>query len=300
MNMKRLHYIICLLLFFLSVPQDAVSVNVENDDLQLQLPMPPSELREPCERASWLAEHYWDNLDFAADTSRIAAERFLEQNFSTWADLLNHVADTVSRRIAADTLVAKASRNHNSLLRLTDIADDYLYNPQSPFADEAKYRLWVESLLRSGSLDATESIRPSIQLEEMNVNPVGGKANDIPLLLTDGSRKKLYSLIDPDRSTLLFFYDPDCHDCTEAIPALEAMELSADAPAIIAVCVEGDMSDWETKRATMPDEWTHVYAADILSQSLDEPGPYILPVMPTLYLLSPDGKILSKNVRLPK
>ncbi len=304
--MKHLQLLICLLVSFLTAAPAAFSnPEPQSSSLQLELPRPPASLTTPGERASWLSLHYWDNLDFVNDSGRAESQPFLESNFSTWADLLDHVTDTMARKKSVEGLVVKASTNPDALAKLVEIAEIYLYDPRSPFADEGKYRLWVETLLKSGGLDDIESIRPSMQLEEMKVNPVGGKASDFSLTLPDGSRRTLYDIVGEisqgiadNRDILLFFYDPDCHDCSEAIPVLAAMENNdPDSPAIVAVCVEGTEEDWATKRSTMPAQWVHAYAADILSQSLDEQGPYILPVMPTFYLVSPDGTIKTKNWR---
>lgn len=294
-NMKRLYILFCLL-FLNTYVFLAFAQTVEDGDMQLELPHPPSDIKIPAQRAEWLSEHYWDNLDFSSDTLRSQSRDFMEQNFSTWIDLLGHV-DMSHRDKPIKQLIDKASFNHSSLMMLVDIAEEYLYIPHSPYADEAKYKLWTEILLKSSKLSDIEQYMLKTQLEEMNVNPVGGKATDIEVEVSDGSVNNLLSFLATDRPTVLFFYDPDCHDCSAAVPQLTDIGLRYDAPAIIAVCCEGSEADWERKRSIMPDSWTHVYAADKLSQYLDEEGPYILPAMPTFYLLDSEGTILSKNWR---
>lgn len=205
--------------------------------------------------------------------------------------------DDCARYAAVVATVDSLAKDHDALLRVSDMAEALLYDPSSPDADEALYRLWVVSLIERGGLTDVEKVRPMAQIEEMAKNAAGTKAADAEVELPDGSAASLLSLLGKEGDTLVLFYDPDCDHCEEVISSLREGGMTESASRILAVCVEGDRDTWIDKIQEMPADWTHAYATPTLGADADEEI-YVLRMMPTAYLISPEGIVVKKNLRL--
>lgn len=205
--------------------------------------------------------------------------------------------DSVGRADAIERLVVEVSREgREALVRISERAEAMWYDPESTEMDEGLFQMWLKRLVESPLLSDVDKVRPLSQLEEMGKNPVGQPATDIEVECADGSRVSLMSLLAKDGNTLVVFYDPDCDHCDEVIERVSG-EGYRDAERIVSVCVEGDSERWHERLMTMPAEWVNVYGATTLGMDAEEEV-YVLRSMPTVYLISADGIVVAKNIRL--
>ena len=108
---------------------------------QAQFPFPelPATLTEPEARKSYLLTHYWERFDFA-DTTLVNNRDVTEQGFVNFIALL---ADGTSQedliRKSFENWCRKFVSSEYASLKLMDMADSYLYNPNSPFYNEYLY-----------------------------------------------------------------------------------------------------------------------------------------------------------------
>ena len=108
---------------------------------QFSFPFPsiPVTLTEPEARKSYLLTHYWDKFDFA-DTTLVNNRDVTEQGFVNFIALL---ADGTSQedliRKSLENWCRKFVSSEYASLKLMDMADSYLYNPNSPFYNEYLY-----------------------------------------------------------------------------------------------------------------------------------------------------------------
>ena len=110
-------------------PSDTVA------QVQTRFPYPeiPSVLTTPEDRKAYLLTHYWERFDFA-DTALVAERDITEQGFVDFIALLADGQTT-------DALAKESMENWcggfipqaQARRTMTGLADDYLYNPNSPF-----------------------------------------------------------------------------------------------------------------------------------------------------------------------
>ena len=171
-----------------SVKQDTVGVQI-----QTQFPFPeiPATLTEPEARKAWLLIHYWEQFDFA-DSTLVNNRDVTEQGFVNFIALLadDTTPEDLTRESLENWCAGFVGKDHACRV-LTKTADDYLYNPNSPFYNEALYGMYLEALL--GKLPQTDAMRSAyrFKLELVKRNNVGDKATDFTYYQPDGTRRTL-------------------------------------------------------------------------------------------------------------
>ena len=251
---------------------------------ELALPPIPDTLREPRLRAGYLLEHFWDAMEFA-DTLRSRDRDFMEQNFVNFAGLFPH-ADTAVLPRAVDNLVRRAEADPGAYRLLAEIAEKYLYEPGSPMACEDYFILFLERFVDGPVFDAYERLRPAYLLEAARKNRPGTTAADFAYATPDGGRRTLRAT--PGERLLLLFYDPGCDHCRDdGIRRL----VRTGGLTLLALCTDGDRAAWRRSTGEFPPDWIAGFDTDdIVGREL-----YVLPSMPTLYLLDRDKRVLLKE-----
>ena len=112
----------------------------------LELPVPdiPDSITQPERRAAYAARRWWDALDFAND-SRSLDTAFIEQNFVNFMTVLANT-DTLSQQRAVDRLLSSAQHSPQAWSLMTEVAEKYLYDPNSPFRSDELYIPFLREL----------------------------------------------------------------------------------------------------------------------------------------------------------
>lgn len=275
-----------------AVTEGRENANAQAPD-ELPLAEPPATLRTPAERAAWMVAHFWDAMDFR-DTLRSRDRDFMEQQFANYLSLFPY-ADTAALRPALRRLVDGAAADSEALLLVGEIAEKYLYDPNSPMLDEGYFILFLEALVASDALDEAERIRPAYLLGAARKNRPGMPAADFAYLTRDGRRQTLRTT--PGEQTLLLFYDPDCDHCREIMQALASSPrlrraIAAGQLTVVALYADGDRAAWDRTKEQLPAEW--IVGFD--TGAIREGELYVLPAMPTLYLLDRDKRVVVKDL----
>lgn len=258
---------------------------------ELPLPAVPASLTTPEERAQWLAVHFWDALDFA-DTSLSLDTAYMEQSFANFTTVLALTADSL-RTAAVTRLMDRAGAVPAARNFLADIAERYLYDPESPVYNEELYLPFVDyEIAHSGSTPALQELRADIMK-----NRPGSAAPDFELTYADGHRARL--LRNDDAEILLIFYEPDCNVCHDTMARLAADPAVAQSIAdgtlrIVAVYQGKELAAWREHAATLPSTWEVTRDA---SGTVDRRELYLVRATPTIYLIK--GNIIrAKDLRL--
>lgn len=258
---------------------------------EIALPAVPASLTTPDERAQWLAVHYWDALDFA-HTALSLDTAYMEQSFANYTTVLALTADSV-RTAAVAALMDRAAAVPAARDFLADIAERYLYNPESPVYNEELYLHFVDyEIARNGSTTALQELRSDILK-----NRPGSEAPDIELTYADGHRSRL--LRGDDAEILLIFYEPDCNVCHDTMARLAADNTVAQGIAdgtlrIVALYLGNDIAAWRKHAATLPSSWEVTRDA---AGTVDRRELYLVRATPTIYLIK--GNIIrAKDLRL--
>lgn len=258
------------------------------------LPEIPQVLTGPEERAEYLAAHYWDNFDFT-DTTLISKPEITEQALVDFLNILPHVQIEKSRK-ALTGLMEYASSDSLMLIHFMELAEKYLYDPNSPMRNEEFYIPILNYIVSSPKLDETQKVRPQFQLERAMKNRPGEIAADFSYTLSDGSVAKMSSI--KADYTILYFNNPDCGDCKRVKDYIKHSEVfsrmakvnSIPSLRILAVYPDADIPLW--KRGDYPKLMINGFDAGqvITNQKL-----YDLKAIPALYLLDADKRVILKD-----
>ena len=273
--------------------ESAAAPDAPEPQLELPLPDVPAMLREPSLRAAYIIEHFWDAMDFA-DTLRSHNTDFMEQNFSNFISVFPY-ADEKAQRKAVDRLMTSAQADSAAYYKLADIAEKYLYDPNSPMLSEDFYILFLEKLVDSPLAGDYGAIRYRYQLEDARKNRPGTIASDFAYLTREGRSYMLRST-PVEGALLVIFYDPECDHCTDILTSLHD-DVSVTAAVadgrltVLALYAGEERKLWEQTCRSMPEEWRVGYVtSDIIGQRR-----YILRAMPTLYLMDADKRVVLKD-----
>lgn len=280
-----------------SAPMDSTVVQAR----VFPFPEIPATLTEPEARKSYLLTHYWELFDFT-DTTLVDNRDVTEQGFVNFIALLNEggVTKRLARESLANWCAGFVGKEHARQV-LTQTADDYLFNPNSPFYNEALYGMYLEALL--GKLPQTDAMRSTyrFKLELIRRNNVGEKATDFVYYLSDGTRHTLAATPVKSNRLLLMFYDPECESCHEVLLQMAADTALAEAVqtgklSVLAVYTEGNDEAWRKALPDMPKGWT--VGTD--HEAVKTGALYDLKAMPSLYLLDGSKTVLLKDAAYEK
>lgn len=262
-------------------PQDTIK--------SFTLPTIPPMLTAPEQRADFLVKHYWDNVNFA-DTNYIHHPEVTEQAWADYCDLLNHVPLET-----AHEAMRKMIDRSNADKKVFDLADKYLYDPNSPMRNEEYYIPVLEAMIASPILDETEKIRPQARLQLAQKNRIGTKALNFTYTLASGAQGNLYQL--KADYILLFINNPGCHACTETIEGLKNAPfinqlLKEKKLILLSVYPDEELDEWRKHLSEFPKEWINGYDKKF---AIKEQQLYDLKAIPTLYLLNKEKTVLLKD-----
>ena len=259
-------------------------------------PIIPEILTAPEDRKAYLLTHYWEQFDFA-DTVLINNRDVTEQGFVNFIALL---ADgTTPEKLAKESLGNWCNRfltSTHARKVLTNIADNYLYNPNSPFYNERLYELYLQTLL--DKLPKEDALRSSynFRLQLVKRNNPGNTATDFTYYLADGQKKSLQSTPIKGDYLLLLFYDPECDSCHKALLEMTADKQLAKAIragklSVLAIYTEGNEEAWRKALPDLPQSW--MTGTDREAVKLG--ALYDLKAMPSLYLLDQKKQVILKD-----
>ncbi len=265
---------------------------------QAQFPFPkiPAMLSTAEDRKTYLLTHYWEQLDFA-DTTLVNNRDVTEQGFVNFITLL--AEENTPEELIRESLKNWSSRfllESHARKVLTQMADDYWYNPNSPFYNERLYGLYLETLLSQLPQEDAMRFSYNFKLELLKRNQVGKLATDFRYELSDGTRRSLMATPVKGNRLLLLFYDPECESCHEVLLQMAADKALAAAVkteqiSVLAIYTEGNEDAWRKNLPDMPAGWmVGMDREEVKNEAL-----YDLKAMPSLYLLDGKKQVLLKD-----
>ena len=265
---------------------------------QTEFPFPniPTSLKGPNARKSFLLTHYWEQFNFA-DTILVNNFDVTEQGFVNFIALLldGTTSEELTRESLKNWCTGFVGKDHARQV-LTQMADDYLFNPNSPYYNETLYGMYLETLL--DVLPQTDAMRSSYQfrLELLRRNNVGDKATDFTYYLPDGTHRTLVATPVKNNRLLLVFYDPECESCHEVLQQMVADKALAETVqagkmSVLAVYTEGNDEAWRKALPDMPEGW--MVGTD--REAVKMGALYDLKAMPSLYLLDGQKRVILKD-----
>ena len=273
---------------------DNQAEDIKSDSTKIfALPVIPALLNTPESRADYLVRHYWENVDFA-DTTYLDHREVMEQAWVDYIDIMKLVPEETAIS-AIKQMYKDAGKKKKVFFFFTDLAEKYLYDPNSPMRNEELYIPVLDAMLESSVLDDTEKILPKGRRELAEQNRLGRQAEDFTYTLVSGKSGTLYGV--KADYTLLFINNPGCHACEEGIKELKQApainkEFEAGNLKILSVYPDEDKEEWERHLSEVPKEWINGYDKKLM---IKEKNLYDLKAIPTLYLLDKNKKVLLKD-----
>lgn len=273
---------------------DNQAEDIKSDSTKIfALPVIPALLNTPESRADYLVHHYWENVDFA-DTTYLDHREVMEQAWVDYIDIMKLVPEETAIS-AIKQMYKDAGKKKKVFFYFTDLAEKYLYDPNSPMRNEELYIPVLDAMLESSVLDDTEKILPKGRRDLAEQNRLGRQAEDFTYTLVSGKSGTLYGV--KADYTLLFINNPGCHACEEGIKELKQApainkEFEAGNLKILSVYPDEDKEEWERHLSDFPKEWINGYDKKLM---IKEKNLYDLKAIPTLYLLDKNKKVLLKD-----
>lgn len=288
---RKVRKICAMLGLFMSV--FAVAEAQENSVAPYQLPDIPDSLTTPDVRSEYLIEHYWDNFE-VENRAYLEAPLVVEQAFVDFTSIMR-IASRESTMKAIGLLLERASTDGDILLLYADIADKYLYSGGGTFVSEEAYLPFAQAVAGSKKVDKLRKLRYSYQCDVMTKNQLGMTVTNFEYKLP--GKDKRYNIKKLKSPYILFYInDPDCDDCSIATLRLGVSQVLLQAIregrlVVLSLYPDGETEEWLTKVGDYPKEWTVA--------SMEEGDHYFdLRIMPTMYLLDKDKKIILRNTSL--
>lgn len=248
----------------------------------IRLPRPPQDLAGVQQRAGWLVEHYWDLTDLAEAAKQ---KQEFEQGFVNYISLFD-LAENDSLCSAAVTDFVRAADSaavlHDPVLSL---AEKYLFNLDSPAADEEKFMLFVQAANDAQSLSKARKHELFYWESVIENNRVGSPIEDF-VFETEKGRRIKFSSISGERTLIIF--DPTCADCKELLDKMKTTTLESK---VVVVAVNTDRASFRAFARNLPASWIkgYDYSGEING------GAFALRKLPEGYLVSPKGVVVKKH-----
>ena len=225
-----------------------------------------------------LAMHYWDDFDFANSNSEAT-----ESAFPDYLQMLSHCNPAAAEK-SISALLNKAEENSPAAFdTITCLFEKYLYNPNSPIRNEELYIPVLRYICLSQSADFASKSRAAFRLNMTLKNRVGTIAADFEYVLRNGEKHKLSDV--QAEYTVLFFNNPDCHDCARVKAVLSS--IVHPQIKIVAIYPDENVTSWE--KTTYPETWINGQSHETIHQLYD------LKAIPTLYLLDKNKRVILKD-----
>lgn len=253
----------------------------------------PISIRDTPQSIDYLAEHYWDSISFT-DTIYLHTRDMIEQTWCNYCYLLCKVSPSVASK-SIKRMIKSADAARPMFKRIVELAEKYLYDPNSPMRNEDHYILILQQIVNSTSLNDTEKIRPKEQLKLAMKNRYGQKANNFRYTLASGQKSYLYQI--KAEFVLIFFNNPGCHACRETIsylkqaPAVNQMFDSGKLK-ILSLYTDDEIDYWRKHLNEFPKQWICAYDKEM---RIRDKQVYDLKAIPTLYLLNNKKIVLLKD-----
>lgn len=240
----------------LSLGGYAQSANVgEAPSLLVTMPTPPDRLTRLDERCNYIIDNYWKT--FNPKSSFSSLER-LDHTLGTFFTFTPYAtADTVHQAI--DYLIANVEKaSPNNLITLAHYAEKWCGADTSEYASEELYYPFVRAVALNKKAKGAERSHFEHQFKQMEASRTGVVVPDFSFVTPDGKRMNLADITAPH--VLLFFYSPDCIDCSLAKARLSAdyviqYMIRHNLLSIVALYPGAPDGQWRDGAASMPKDW---------------------------------------------
>ena len=252
----------------------------------------PSSISDPEARRQYMCEHYWDKLNLADSTffAEIDTVQMVEA-FMAWVG--NYMSPNDGYYV--EKFMVKAGQYPHSLRYFAMLAEQVLYDPNSPLRSDELYIPVLQAQVESEWLDKYEKLSPQYNLDLALQNRIGRPANDFRYTTSTGRTGSLYGI--KAKYTLIFFNNPGCTMCKTIREDICSSQLlteliSSGEMKVLALYPDELLDEWHAYKEHIPSNWINSYDKGTVIRNKNL---YDLKAIPALYLLDSAKRVLIKD-----
>lgn len=241
-------------------------------------------------RCNYSVQHFWDKCEltrpFDARNDSLLMEAML-----TYFDIMRAGANVNVSLSSVRDLMFKAQANHDNFLRLASVAEYLLYYHDFDFIDDL-YITFAQAVADASWVKKDMRNHYAGQVKRLNSSKLGQVMADFEFVSITGAKKRLSDCKSPAKLYVLLFSDNDSGS------SIERMRLSTDVAFSQAV-ESGQVEVINILATDVPKKWdadSQSYSATwVVGASKDVATKLDLRIMPCLYILDEDFKVIAKN-----
>lgn len=292
--MKR---IICFFLIVLSIGWlNLAAQSVNNTALSstpktlFPYPTVPDTIKTLENRSNYFVAKFWDNFDFSKPVKDIVA---FDSAFGDYVTFFRYAHRNIVKSSISDVM-NKAQSNMKNFWIFVDAAEKNLYSTDAILPSDEAYILFLNSVLRSSKVKKQEKERYQKQLVKINTNQNGNYAPNFEFTDVLGNKQVLDSV--KAETIIVFFNNPDCDDCKIAKLRLSTNVvlnklIDEKKVALVSIYPGKYSKEWAEEASKDSNKW-------IIGAWEGADEVYDLRIMPNIYILSSDKKIITKQVQV--
>ena len=243
-------------------------------------------------RESYIANHFWDVMDFA-DSSYLKDKLAIDVHYSSYINNLQKFPANLAKTSLEKFTISVLKANKPLKEYLLEIIEKSLYDPNSGLRNEAFYIIVLKTIIANKEFDPLLKERYKEQLQMALKNNPGEIANDFKYSTIKGRQATLHTL--PKRYTLVMFYEPDCPACEASLEYFsdnKVIELASKSFNMLAVYTGDNLDEWKKSAKKFKPYWivAHDIDMEITIERLYDRRP-----SPSFYLLDKNRKVILKD-----
>jgi len=259
----------------------------------LVVPEPPAMLDTEAKKVDYLLSNYWENYNFS-DSLYAKNVNYTEKPLAMYFKIMSTTNHTQFNKYLSNLVLKLESADTVVFDKFTSLAEEMLYDPNSPIRCETIYYRLTELLTKSQRVDNLVKDKYQKQQEMIAKNQPSKPASNFTFTDYSGSKKRLYDV--KAEYLLLMFYHPDCHACAETIAELKNSPFFGHKELkILAIFPETNEKLWRERINMIPKEWICGFDK---TGVLEEKKLYDLRPSPSLYLLDKNKVVILKDARM--
>ena len=282
--MKRFFYAALFVISLLPV------INAHAQATLFEYPIAPDTCSNIESRCNYSVQHFWDKCNltkpFSADNDSLLMEAML-----TYFDIMKAGANVNVSLASVRDLMFKAQANHDNFNKLLSLADYLLYFHDFDFIDDL-YLAFAKSAVDASWLKKEARNHYAVRVKNIEASKLGAQLYDFEYTSITGARKHLSDAKTGAKLYVIMFSDDGSGS------SIERMRLSTDIAfgkmvesgqvEVINIIAGDTPKKWDSDSQSYSSTWLVGASKDVLDK-ID------LRIMPCIYILDEDLKVIAKN-----
>lgn len=252
-----------------------------------EYPIAPEEISEFRGKCNWLANNFWNPLDFKSKDA--VDQNKLNSAFKVYSTPIQY-ADKDIVTSAIDKLMKNLQKNPMLAYQMIKAAEETIYGPRAEFWIDELYARMLKSALANKKFPKTKRARYELQLKQLENSLIGKTPSTFNFVRPNGDTAQYFPMSTP---TIIIFGDPDCDECRMGKLRMQSNisfnKAVTDGKINVLFIIPDAEAGWEDKVADFPKAWT-VGTSDSVEEVYD------IREIPEVYVIDSSGKIINKHI----